>query len=130
GNIDWVDSTIHDTPELWSIRLFTYQIELNNGSQFPVTLPASSKADVTIRRAQLFKNIPANTKLCWTNDHNGNIQSGYLKVTYSGTIQKPITMKAVKIYPDGNLLKIEVCDQLKNVATESTPPLTSVEPAI
>lgn len=121
GNIDWVDSTIVDSASVWQIRLFEFQVTLNDGSIFPPVLPNFAKSDVTIRRAQKFKNIPKNTQLCWTNTHNGNTQSGSLKVTYSGTIQKPITMKGVKIYPDGNVLRIVYCDGQRQATTPFVP---------
>jgi len=59
GMLDWMDTSIHETPTSWSAKVFSHQFLLVDGvTLFPYTLPTYVKADITPRRLQQFVNIP------------------------------------------------------------------------
>ncbi|MBA3648041.1 MAG: T9SS type A sorting domain-containing protein [Chitinophagales bacterium] len=120
GNLDWEDNSIHDSKTSWKVKLFIHPDTLNDGTFIPRNMPNSTTADVTIRRAVSFVNIPDNTVLCWTNTHKGVVvQSGTITQNYNGTTPKPLTVKGVKIYENGNTLAVNYCDNAlqRNYAT-------------
>jgi hypothetical protein len=87
---------------------------LNGGTYFPAVIPEIVTTDVTIRRAQHFKNFSLNTKLCWLNFYHGElIQSGTISQQYDDTVAMPVTVPKVKVYPDGNILRVVRCDSLQ-----------------
>lgn len=114
AGIDWIDSSVVDSSYLWQLQLYSYQNELNDSSLIPGVLPEVVLTDVTIRRAQHFKSFPVNTKLCWLNFYHGElIQSGTVEQLYDDTVARPITIFRVKVFPDGNILRVVVCDSLQ-----------------
>lgn len=114
AGVDWMDSSIIDSSYLWQIQLYTHKNVLNDSSRIPAVLPEVAITDVTIRRAQHFKNFPVNTKLCWLNFYHGELlQSGTVSQLYDDTVPGPITILRVKIFPDGNILRVVLCDSLQ-----------------
>ncbi|HYV91874.1 MAG TPA: hypothetical protein VE978_08825, partial [Chitinophagales bacterium] len=114
ASLDWVDSSVVDSSYLWQIQLFSYRNLLNDGTYIPTVLPEVVTTDVTIRRAQHFRNFPADTKLCWLNFYHGElIQSGSVTQKYDDTDAMPITIPKVKIFQDGNILRVVLCDSLQ-----------------
>ncbi len=110
ANFDWIGASIVDSSALWQVLLFVHQEKLNNGQAIPERLPEFGVTDVTIRRAQHFKNFPAGTELCWFNFHRGRIvQAGKLTQQYDGDQAVPITIPRVHVYPDGSLLRVMLC---------------------
>ncbi|MEO5675184.1 MAG: T9SS type A sorting domain-containing protein [Chitinophagales bacterium] len=113
-NLDWIDSSIVDSSYLWQIQLYCYQNVLNDSSLIPAVLPEFATSEVTIRRAQHFKDFPVNTKLCWLNFYHGElIQSGTVIQQADDTVLAPITISKVKVFPDGNILRVMLCDSLQ-----------------
>ncbi|MCS6916866.1 MAG: T9SS type A sorting domain-containing protein [Chitinophagales bacterium] len=111
GIMDWVDSTIAETDTSWQTKIFTTKFELNDGTFFPPTLPDYVTVDITPRRLQQFKNIAAGTQLCMENWQNGVlIQSRTVKWNPSPDGQGMMTFRKARISPEGNLIKIYVCD--------------------
>lgn len=114
GSVDWVDSSLVDSSYLWQIQIHTLQNILEDGSRIPAVLPESAVTDITVRRAQQFRNFPAGTSLCWMNFYHGKlIQSGTVLQQYEDTVPVPVTIKKVKVYPDGNLFRIMRCDSIQ-----------------
>jgi len=112
--IDWIDSSVVDSSYLWQIQLFTFQNLLNDGSYIPPVIPEVATTDVTIRRAQHFRNFPVGTKLCWLNFYHGElIQSGTVTQQYDDTDAMSITIPKVKVFQDGNILRVVRCDSLQ-----------------
>ncbi|MCS6916696.1 MAG: hypothetical protein NZM08_03320 [Chitinophagales bacterium] len=111
ANLDWVDSSIIDSDSLWQVKLFVQQRTLNDLSLIPLRLPEYAVSDVTLRRTQAFRNFPDGTELCWFNFYRGRlIQSGKVVQQYTGGQEVPLTIKQIKIFPDGNTLRVQRCD--------------------
>jgi hypothetical protein len=112
--VDWIDSSIVDSSYFYQVKLFTYQSVLEDGSLIPDMLPLNAVTDVTIRRAQQFKNFAPGTSLCWMNFYQGKlIQSGVVNQTYDDSIPLPITVQRVRIFQDGSILRIMRCDSIQ-----------------
>jgi hypothetical protein len=80
GFIDWYDSSMVDSSNVWQINAYIYQQSQLGGLYYPAALPDSITTNITIIRPQLFKGFQEGTDLCWTATHDSVIQSGTLKV--------------------------------------------------
>lgn len=111
AHLDWVDSALVDTDSLWQVKVFVQQRQLNDLSLLPPRMPESAWTDITLRRTQQFKNFEPGTELCWFNFYRGRlVQSGKIIQHYDGNIPIPITLERVKVFPDGNLIRVQRCD--------------------
>jgi hypothetical protein len=112
--IDWVDSSVVDSSFIYQVQLFSHQDILEDSSLIPLILPEASKTDVTIKRAQYFKNFAEGTALCWMNFYHGElIQSGLIQQQIDDTLPVLITVEQVKVFPDGNIFRVMLCDSIQ-----------------
>lgn len=123
GNLDWVDSTIYETPNSWQTVVYSYLFQLVNNAYFPYSgLPEYIKTDITPRRLQQFKNIPDGSTICMEN-WEGPVLKQSREITYHAgpNGNALITFRKVKIrslYADGNLIKIYNCGSPKLTTTQ------------
>src|SRR4030095_1352471 len=111
GNLDWVDGGLLDAVDVWEMQIFIKRDSLKNGTWLPNVLPTYATTNVTIRRAQNFRGFPNNTELCWSNTHDGVvIQAGSIKQRYIAGLEKSLTIKKLKVYPDTITLPVEICN--------------------
>ncbi|MBA3649108.1 MAG: T9SS type A sorting domain-containing protein [Chitinophagales bacterium] len=107
GTLDWVDSSIHETPVSWQAILYAHQIVLLDGSLLPVQLPNTIETDITLRRLQQFINIPDKAKICMDNYQNGVLIQSQSIIYHSSS--GLITFKKVKVSQESNLVKVYIC---------------------
>jgi len=114
ASFDWLDSSIVDYSYLWQVRLFIRRNRQVDSTYVPTALPEFATTELTIRRAQQFKNFSAGTKLCWMNFYHGElIQSGVVSQLYQDTVALPVTVRGVKVFPEGNIFRIMRCDSIQ-----------------
>lgn len=109
GFYQWDPASVRDSAHAWQVRVWIEQDTLKDDSIIPATLPGFAKADITLRRTQQFKGFAKNTTLYWCNIRNNGdtIKIGTIKQRYSGSTPKPLTIKKVKIYPEGNTIRVQ-----------------------
>ena len=107
GNVDWLDGTLIDSSNKWSLQIFITQKVCNSGLIVPATLPSYATATIALRRLQKFVNIPNKTKLCWSVTNKGVVVQSGTYTTKKQTI--PITLKNVRIYADTSTFSIVYC---------------------
>lgn len=133
GVLDWVDTSLHETPDSWQAIIFSHQFELNiDGYYYPYDgLPPYVKVDLTPRRLQQFVNIPNGSTICMEN-WEGNVLKQSRSITYhtNSKGQGLMTFKKVKVRQQsegGNLIKIYKCGSPKLTAGATLPEKAGID---
>ncbi|HYV95741.1 MAG TPA: T9SS type A sorting domain-containing protein [Chitinophagales bacterium] len=112
GTLDWVDTSIHETPTSWQTKIFAHQFLLVDGiTLFPTYLPTYVKTDITPRRLQQFVNIPDGSSVHlenWNSDGTVLIQSKIITYHLNADGEGLMTFKKAKISHAGNIIKFYV----------------------
>ncbi len=131
GYYEWDPNTLIDSAHCWQVNVWIRQDTLKSDSIVPASLPTFSKVDLTIRRAQQFTGFAKKTTLHWCNIYAGDtIKVGTVKQKYSSGVPKPLTVKKVKIYPGGNIIRFQTTPfQKQMLLTPGTPPPVQIYPS-
>ncbi|MDW8392733.1 MAG: T9SS type A sorting domain-containing protein [Chitinophagales bacterium] len=126
GFYQWDPASVRDSATSWQARIWIEQDTLKDNSLIPATLPAFSKVDITLRRTQQFKGFAKKTTLYWCNIYNGDtIKTGTIKQKYSGKTPRPLTIKKVKIYPEGNLIRVQTTPFKRQLSLTDPKPVVA-----
>ncbi|MCS6991016.1 MAG: T9SS type A sorting domain-containing protein [Chitinophagales bacterium] len=120
-------SSVIDSASFWQAFVWIEADTLLDNSLIPAALPTFARVDITLQRTQHFKGFPKKTTLYWCNIHNGDtIKIGTIKQKYANGVPKPLTIKKVKIYPEGNIIRVQTTpfSRIQALTDSGRPSLT------